>query len=181
MFSKDEELALGRLILQQLATMRAADSTVERFVAAHLDDAEVMASVLMAASEKLALTLQDGQGHSWGFHGPATADERFIYFLNVSTVPFPAHQASFWFGREWGGYAGYLDRYYQMRGKDLKDFRVFVHFIFGCDLVTPPGIWAAHGLFSFGEPHVRWIFPADCLTEKDKARISELEARHVAG
>lgn len=161
----DTDDAITDLILGQLLQMRQVDRGVDRFVAATLDQKDVLSSVVIHASDKLRLTMQDGKGHSCGI----IADPAAGVVVNVSTLPVTSEEASQWFTAKYGGYVAYLDSVYKDQLKP-NDRRVLVHFIVGA---RKGELWASHALFTFSEPHLRWIFPEGCLSEIDRAQLAK--------
>jgi tetratricopeptide (TPR) repeat protein len=91
---------VARVLAGHLQRIRTNYPELNTFLSQYFGDADV-AKIASAASDKLRLTLSDGEQHS-------VVLERAEVAYHITTLPVDMGQAREWFGRTAGGYTGFL-------------------------------------------------------------------------
>jgi hypothetical protein len=129
------------------------------FIDQYLHDQQVM-DLAIFTSEKMKLTLHDGEQHSFTLGNPPVC-------FWIWTLPVQLHESKNWILNKYGGYTKWIERSLNYPLPEMHGCTVFCHVVSGG---TQKGIWFHIALWRLNAsaPIDKFIIPVEFLTSEER-------------
>jgi len=148
-----------QLFHEHLKRIKTDAPQFSSFIDQYLNDRQVMDLAIIAA-EKMKLTLNDGEQHSFTVGNPPVC-------FWIWTLPVSLNQSKNWIISKYGGYSKWIERSLNSPLSEMHGCTVFCHIVSGG---TQNGIWFHIAIWRLNAsaPIDKFIIPVEFLTDEER-------------